>query len=131
MANIDDSNSTALHSYPNNNCFEQFGVGTPQYPQVLFPGFLTHAAGQNLVRPYLNSSAIAQAAGKPFVMFETNTASCGGYFGISDSFGATLWALDYGMQMAHSNFSGALLHVGGQNVYYNVRNPSSVSGAAC
>jgi hypothetical protein len=24
-------------------------------------------------------------------------------------------------QMAYSNFSGAMLHVGGQNVFYNVR----------
>lgn len=54
------------------------------------------------------------------MMFETNTASCGGFPGISDSYGAALWALDYGMQMAYSNFTGALLHVGGQNVYYNV-----------
>jgi len=54
-------------------------------------------------------------------MFETNTASCGGFAGISDSFGAALWALDFGLQMAYSNFSGALLHVGGQSVFYNVR----------
>ena len=52
-------------------------------------------------------------------MFETNSASCGGFPGISDSFGAALWGLDYGMQMAYSNFSGALFHVGGQNVFYN------------
>jgi hypothetical protein len=54
-------------------------------------------------------------------MFETNTATCGGLPGISDSFGAALWALDYGMTMAAANFSHALLHFGGQNVYYNVR----------
>jgi hypothetical protein len=53
-------------------------------------------------------------------MFETNTASCGGFPGISDSFGAALWGLDYALQMAYSNFSGAMFHVGGQNVYYNV-----------
>jgi len=53
------------------------------------------------------------------MMFETNTASCGGFPGISDSYGAALWAIDYSLQMAHSNFSGALFHVGGQNVYYN------------
>lgn len=52
--------------------------------------------------------------------FETNTASCGGFPGISNAFGSALWALDYGLQMAYSNFSGALFHVGGQNVYYNV-----------
>ena len=52
-------------------------------------------------------------------MFETNSASCGGFVGISDSFGAAMWGLDYAMQMAFSNFSGSLFHVGGQSVFYN------------
>ena len=52
-------------------------------------------------------------------MFETNSASCGGFVGISDSFGAALWGLDYAMQMAFANFSASLFHVGGQNVFYN------------
>lgn len=70
---------------------------------------------------------LAQQAGKPFLMFETNTASCGGFPGVSDSFGAALWALDYGLQMAYSNFSGALLHVGGQSDTYNVSHTRAVS----
>jgi hypothetical protein len=53
-------------------------------------------------------------------MFETNTASCGGFAGISDSFGAALWGADYALQMAYGNFSGALFHVGGQADFYNV-----------
>jgi hypothetical protein len=53
-------------------------------------------------------------------MLEMNTASCGGFAGLSDSFGAAMWMTDYGMQMAWANFSAALMHVGGQNVYYNV-----------
>ena len=52
-------------------------------------------------------------------MFKTNSASYGGFLGISNSYGAALWGLDYALQMAYSNFSGALFHVGGQNVYYN------------
>ena len=39
--------------------------------------------------------------------------------GISDSFGAALWGLDYAMQMAFANFSASLFHVGGQSVFYN------------
>ena len=53
-------------------------------------------------------------------MFETNSASCGGFQGVSNVFGITLWALDYGLQMVYSNFTHALIHVGGQDVYYNV-----------
>ena len=75
----------------------------------------------NIVKPYIDSTNLAQQAQKPFLMFETNTASCGGFPGISDSFGSTLWALDYGLQMAYANFSGALLHVGGIDDTYNVR----------
>ena len=73
-----------------------------------------------MVAPYLDSAALAQQFDKEFMMFETNTASCGGFPGVSDSFGSALWAVDYGLQMAYSNFTGALLHVGGQNVSYNV-----------
>ena len=53
-------------------------------------------------------------------MFETNSASCGGFAGISDTYGAALWAIDYGMQLAYGNFSHGMLHTGGQNSYYNV-----------
>jgi hypothetical protein len=53
-------------------------------------------------------------------MFETNTVSCGGFPGLSDSFGAVMWVLDYSLQMAYSNFSGAMLHVSGEDVYYDV-----------
>lgn len=88
--------------------------------QTEFPLFLNHTSSISIVQLFLPTSAIALAAGKPLLMFETNTASCGGFPGISDSFGSALWGLDYGLQMAYSNFSGALLHVGGQSVYYNV-----------
>ena len=85
----------------------------------MFPTYLNHSAPQTLIAPYLNSTAYVQTQGKKLLMFETNTASCGGFNGVSDSFGAALWGLDYGMQLAYANFSGGLFHVGGQNVYYN------------
>ena len=110
-------------SYPDDNCaaaFPQAGFGPPKDPQTVFPDYLNHTSGQNIVAPYLNTAGIAQQNGKPFLMFETNTASCGGFPGVSDSFGAALWAVDYGLTMAASNFSGALLHVGGQSTTYNV-----------
>ncbi|KAF9484215.1 glycoside hydrolase family 79 protein [Pholiota conissans] len=113
----------AVEHYPTDNCFAQFNIGVPRDPQTTFPTFLNHTAGQTIIAPYLNSTAYAQTKGKKLLMFETNTASCGGFVGISDSFGAALWGLDYGMQMAYSNFSGAYFHVGGQNVYYNPFTP--------
>ena len=82
---------------------------------------MTHQTVVDFVGYYGESTRLAQEAGLPFIMFETNTGSCGGFPGISQSYGASLWILDYGFQMANYNFSNALLHIGGQNVYYNVR----------
>jgi len=89
----------------------------------MLPTYLTHATGVNLVQQYLNAALVAQQVGKPFMMFETNTASCGGFPGISDAFVAALWGLDYALTMANNNFTGALWHVGGQSVYYNPFTP--------
>ncbi|PPQ83810.1 hypothetical protein CVT25_001025 [Psilocybe cyanescens] len=113
----------SVEHYPTDNCYAQYGVGTPRDPQSIFPSYLTHTAGQSIIAQYLNSTQYAQTKNKRLLMFETNTASCGGFPGISDAFGAALWGLDYAMQLAYSNFSGALFHVGGQNVYYNPFTP--------
>ncbi|KAF7318924.1 Glyco-hydro-79C domain-containing protein [Mycena chlorophos] len=112
----------AVEKYPRDNCAAMFGgpnaTGIVD-PQSVQGDYLTHQAHVDLIGPYLNSTAYAQTVGKPFLMFETNTASCGGFLGISDSFTAALWGLDYALQLAHSNFSGAMFHIGGQNVFYN------------
>ncbi|KAJ7141844.1 hypothetical protein C8R43DRAFT_583571 [Mycena crocata] len=110
----------AAEKYPADNCAVAFNTGGEIVdPQVKLPDYLTHTGHQNLLKQYLNTTAYAQTKNKPFLMFETNTASCGGFNGISDSFTAALWGLDYALQMAHSNFSGAMFHLGGQNVFYN------------
>ncbi|OBZ74677.1 Beta-glucuronidase [Grifola frondosa] len=114
----------SVEHYPDDNCAAIYqGFGTPKDPQTEFAAYLDHSAGMKTIQLYLNTSMIAVAAGKQLIMFETNTASCGGFPGISPSFGAALWVLDYGLQMAYSNFSHALLHVGGQDVYYNPFTP--------
>ncbi|KAJ3810183.1 glycoside hydrolase family 79 protein [Lentinula aff. lateritia] len=116
----------SVEHYPTDNCYAQFGTGTPRNATELWPTYLMHSSAQSLVQPYLNSTTYAQTKGKPFIMFETNTASCG-FPGISDVFGAALWGLDYGLLMAASNFSGGMFHVGGESVYYNVAPPTNQS----
>jgi len=112
---------TFLYSYPDNNCAAQFNTGSPiVQPSAVFPLYLSHKPRVvDLVAQYIDSTLLAQRYSKPFIMFETNTASCGGFAGLSNSFGAALWATDYGLQMAFANFSNALLHTGGQNAFYN------------
>ncbi|OJT11292.1 hypothetical protein TRAPUB_12167 [Trametes pubescens] len=111
----------AVERYPTDNCAVIFPNpnNPPHDPLQELPQFLTHQAGINLVQPYVNSTMLAQTWNKPFLMFETNSASCGGFPGISDTFTSALWGLDYALQMANSNFTGALFHFGGQNVSYN------------
>ncbi|TDL27070.1 hypothetical protein BD410DRAFT_783231 [Rickenella mellea] len=116
----DKLTAIAVEHYPTNNC----GVnGKVRSPQDLFPTFLNHTSAQSLTTPYANAAATAQSLGKPFLMFETNTASCGGFPGLSNSFGAAMWAADYALQMAYYNFTTALLHVGGQSEFYNPFTP--------
>ncbi|KAI0052506.1 glycoside hydrolase family 79 protein [Auriscalpium vulgare] len=113
----------SVERYPNNNCAAVYGSGTPVDVQATFPSYLNHGAATGLIQSYINSSNFAMENNKPMIMFETNTASCSGFPGISDSFGAALWSLDWAFTMAFYNFSTALFHVGGQNAYYNPFTP--------
>lgn len=111
----------SVEHYPTNNCNSTGVAFDPN--QILAQYILNHTAVIALSTPYVNSANIAQQNGKPFIMFETNTASCGGFSGLSDSFASTLWAVDYNMGMASSNISNALYHVGGESDYYNPFTP--------
>ncbi|KAI9454225.1 hypothetical protein BJY52DRAFT_765579 [Lactarius psammicola] len=115
----------AVERYPHNNCaaVHPSRGGVVQNPQDIFINYLQHNASTNMASSYVNSTAFAAQNGKPFIMFETNTASCSGFPGISNSFGAALWALDWALTMAYSNFTAALFHTGGQNAYYNPFTP--------
>ncbi|CAE6422766.1 unnamed protein product [Rhizoctonia solani] len=108
-----------VQRYPDNNC----QIGSVRNPQDLFPVYLSHDLLSQHAAGYAEFSRIVQEAGKPLFMFETNTAACGGFPGISDSFGAGLWAVDWALKLATYNFSATLFHVGGQGDYYNPFTP--------
>ncbi|CAE6368779.1 unnamed protein product [Rhizoctonia solani] len=108
-----------VQRYPDNNC----ELNGAENPQLLFANYLSHAQLSEHAAEYIEFSRAVQAAGKPLYMFETNTAACGGFPGISDSFGAGLWATDWALKLATINFSSTLLHVGGQGDYYNPFTP--------
>ncbi|WVQ76983.1 hypothetical protein IAR50_006662 [Cryptococcus sp. DSM 104548] len=118
--NADRLSAVSVQHYPTNNCQVN---GAVIEPQDIFSDFLNHTSAQALVGAYLSDSATVQERGIEMVMLEMNTASCGGFAGLSDSFGAAMWMADYALQMAYGNFSAALMHVGGQNVYYNPFTP--------
>ena len=53
-------------------------------------------------------------------MTEFSTAACGGYVGVSDTFGATLWGADYSLQLASVGYSAVHLHTRERNITYNL-----------
>ncbi|TFK29209.1 hypothetical protein FA15DRAFT_664535 [Coprinopsis marcescibilis] len=107
--------------YPWDNCAAMYtGIeANIRDPQEILNYYVDHNNAIALVSPYHNTGNLAIQVRKPLMMFETNTASCGGFPGISNSYVAAIWGLDYGLQMAQSNFTHAMIHVGGQNVFYN------------
>ncbi|CAE6346593.1 unnamed protein product [Rhizoctonia solani] len=115
-----------VQRYPRNNC----QINGVEDPQLLFADYLSHEQLSQHAEEYAEFSRVVQAAGKPLYMFETNTAACGGFPGISDSFGAGLWAVDWALKLATTNFSSTLLHVGGQNDYYNPFTPPPTNQSA-
>lgn len=54
--------------------------------------------------------AVARGYELPIAMAETNSASCGGMPGVSNSFAAALWGLDYAFSMAQDGFVNADFH---------------------
>ncbi|GJE97918.1 glycoside hydrolase family 79 protein [Phanerochaete sordida] len=119
---VDNLYALSVERYPADNCDFFYG-GTVVYPPDVFPDYLSHSSGKGLVSNLLDSTLVAQQYSLPFIMFETNSASCGGFAGVSNVYGIALWALDYGLQMVYSNLTHALVHVGGQDVFYNPFTP--------
>ena len=56
-------------------------------------------------------------------MGEFNTAACGGIPGISDTFAAAMWAVDYVFQLASVGYSGAYIHTREAGITYNILGP--------
>lgn len=85
-----------------------------------FDLYVGHQTVTGAVSGYVSDVQLAEQNNKPYVMLETNTASCAGFYGTSDAFIAAIWAIDYDLQMASINASAAMFHLGGQNALYNV-----------
>ncbi|KAG8865303.1 hypothetical protein FRB96_000193 [Tulasnella sp. 330] len=112
-------NVVGLMHYPNNNC----AIGGAIAPQDALDAYLTHQSALTFAQLYSGVIPEAEAAGLPLVLLETNTASCGGFPGISDAFTAPLWAIDNALMLASVNLTNMMLHIGGQSDSYNPFTP--------
>ncbi|KAI8994093.1 hypothetical protein BD414DRAFT_481406 [Trametes punicea] len=78
------------HSYPQPACG---GASTD------LPTLMNHSGIVSYVSQFKAEVSAAHTAGKKFFLGETNSATCGGG-GISPTFGAALWIIDYVLQSA-------------------------------
>ena len=90
------------HYYPLSRC----GGYPPKLSDLLGSGGL-----RSMETQYLGDMvAIARGARIPVRVDETNNVSCGGQAGVSDTYAAALWALDYLMRAMDSGVTGVNFH---------------------
>ncbi len=88
------------HYYPLSSC-----GSTPTAAELLSP--VTRSAESAMLA---RLAAIARARGAPLRLDETNNVSCEGQPGVSDTFAAALWALDFTARAMDSGIAGVNFH---------------------
>ncbi|EKM54178.1 glycoside hydrolase family 79 protein [Phanerochaete carnosa HHB-10118-sp] len=94
--------SLSRHSYPQSACG---GASTN------LPSLMNHSGIVSYTRQYRTEAAQAHAASIKYFLGETNSATCGGG-GISPTFGAALWIVDYVLQGALNGVDRLYFHQG-------------------
>ncbi|KAH9907480.1 glycoside hydrolase superfamily [Xylariomycetidae sp. FL2044] len=110
----DDSSiigSYAMHLYPQSTC------DTERWLRMRLDLLSDHLVLWGNVSQYGPQVAAADAAGAPLVMGETNSVSCSGKSGISDTLGAALWTADYVLAGASLGIERIYFHLGAQSEY--------------
>ncbi|KAG8978308.1 hypothetical protein FRB90_008455, partial [Tulasnella sp. 427] len=109
-----------IQHYPQNNCFNQ----TPSFDL----GYYTnHANVVGLATWNIQGVQLAQQSKLNVSMSEFNSVSCGGYPGVSNTFGALLWTIDYALQLASLGYTSAYIHTREPGVTYNLFDPPAAN----
>ncbi|KAF3913697.1 hypothetical protein AA313_de0202684 [Arthrobotrys entomopaga] len=97
-----------MHLYPQSGC-----GGKP----VSLDTLLHHNAIYNTLSGYIPQIAAAENAGAKFAMGETNSVSCSGRAGVSDTFASALWLVDYALLGASLGIRRAFFHTTPNGAY--------------
>jgi hypothetical protein len=103
--------SLCVHLYPQSTC------DTQRWHRMRLDLLSNHTVLWLNVSQFIPEIEAADQANIPLVMGETNSVSCGGRSGISDTFGAALWAVDYVLLGASLGFQKIFFHLGAQSEY--------------
>ncbi|KAK3313124.1 hypothetical protein B0H66DRAFT_569615 [Apodospora peruviana] len=84
------------------------------YPGGTIQSLMTHPTTVKNVRNQFEAdvAAVKAQTGKEYVLGETNSVSGGGAAGVSPTFGAALWTMDYSLRAAYHNVSRIYFHHG-------------------
>lgn len=95
--------------------------GPATNPDVNIPNLLKSATAAKVQKTADTATAAAKKMSARVRMTEGNTCYRGGKPGVSDVFGAALWAADYALLLASNNYAGLNLHGGtGESVANSV-----------
>ncbi|KAJ5092075.1 hypothetical protein NUU61_006945 [Penicillium alfredii] len=103
--------SYAVHLYPQSTC------DAARESRLSLNLLSNHEVVWKNLSQFIPQEAAARNAGSPLVLGETNSASCSGRSGISDTFGAALWATDYVLTAASIGIEEVYFHLGHQSEY--------------
>lgn len=101
----------SVHLYPQSTC------DTARWLRMRLDLLSNHTTLWLNVSQYVPQVAAADAANTTLVLGETNSVSCSGRSGISDTFGAALWSTDYVLMAASIGIPKVYFHLGAQSQY--------------
>jgi len=122
---IDSEPSLSLvtfHHYPLDACLTKRSA--TGYPTIA--NLLSAQSSSGLAKQLAPAVAVAHAHGLPFRLDELNSASCGGKWGVSNTFASALWMLDTLFNLARVGVDGVNVHTFPGAAYA----PFSASGVA-
>jgi hypothetical protein len=94
-------------------CIHQyFGAACGPVKPTLAGNLMNRTALVEQMAYHANASAFSKSHGLEYVIGETNSIACQGLAGVSDIFGAAVWAIDYALYAASLNVSAMYWHMG-------------------
>lgn len=82
------------------------------YPGGSVTSLMSHRGISSNLHVFDADVAAALKENKPYIFGETNSVSGGGAAGVSPTFGAALWTMDYVLRASYSNISRTYFHHG-------------------
>jgi hypothetical protein len=119
LAGPDSSGSSAYESWGLDEAIDQhpvlltghhYPLGCAEQPAPSIERLLSPKIRQREAMSVRRYVSIARQSEVPFRMDETNSVSCGGVAGVSNTFASALWATGYLAQMMSTGVSGVNLH---------------------